>query len=41
VFQVRLDAAGNFIETTKETPYFQIGEIKYGKPIIDRVLMKI
>ena len=31
-------AAGNFIEATPETPYFQIGESKYGKPIIDRVL---
>lgn len=31
-------AAGNFIETCKETPYFQIGETKYGKPIIDRVV---
>jgi len=31
-------AAGNFIETCSETPYFQIGEIKYGKPIIDRVV---
>ena len=31
-------AAGNFIETTRETPYFQIGETKYGKPIIDRVV---
>lgn len=29
---------GNFIETTRDTPYFQIGESKYGKPIIDRVL---
>jgi len=29
---------GNFIEATAETPYFQIGEIKYGKPIIDRVI---
>ena len=29
---------GNFIEATPETPYFQIGEIKYGKPIIDRVV---
>ena len=28
---------GNFIEATKDTPYFQIGEHKYGKPIIDRV----
>jgi putative proteasome-type protease len=31
-------AEGNFIEATAETPYFQIGEIKYGKPIIDRVI---
>jgi putative proteasome-type protease len=31
-------AAGNFIETTAETRYFQIGESKYGKPIIDRVV---
>jgi putative proteasome-type protease len=31
-------AAGNFIEATPETRYFQIGESKYGKPIIDRVL---
>ncbi|MGH1416785.1 MAG: peptidase [Pelagimonas sp.] len=30
--------AGNFIEATEETPYFQIGEHKYGKPILDRVL---
>ena len=31
-------AEGNFIEATPETPYFQIGETKYGKPIIDRVI---
>ena len=31
-------AAGNFIEATRDTPYFQIGESKYGKPIIDRVI---
>jgi putative proteasome-type protease len=31
-------SAGNFIEATRETPYFQIGESKYGKPIIDRVV---
>jgi putative proteasome-type protease len=31
-------AAGNFIEATPETPYFQIGETKYGKPIIDRMI---
>lgn len=30
-------AAGNFIEATSDTPYFQIGESKYGKPIIDRI----
>ncbi len=30
--------AGNFIEPSQETPYFQIGETKYGKPIIDRVI---
>jgi putative proteasome-type protease len=29
---------GNFIEATAETCYFQIGETKYGKPIIDRVV---
>ncbi|WP_297462459.1 hypothetical protein [Ferrovum sp.] len=31
-------AEGNFIEATPETPYFQIGEVKYGKPIIDRII---
>ncbi|MEY5051153.1 MAG: hypothetical protein RLZZ619_1083, partial [Pseudomonadota bacterium] len=36
IFQVY--AAGNFIEATVETPYFQIGEAKYGKPILDRVI---
>jgi len=29
---------GNFIEATMDTPYFQIGESKYGKPILDRAL---
>ena len=29
---------GNFIEATEETPFFQIGESKYGKPILDRVV---
>lgn len=29
---------GNFIEATRETPYFQMGESKYGKPVIDRVI---
>jgi len=33
-------AAGNFIEATTDTPYFQIGESKYGKPIIDRVVSR-
>jgi len=32
-------AAGNFIESSRVNPYFQIGESKYGKPIIDRVLI--
>ncbi|MCB6184381.1 proteasome-type protease [Leeia sp. TBRC 13508] len=31
---------GNFIEATKDTMYFQIGESKYGKPIIDRVIRR-
>ena len=34
----RLYEAGNFIEASQETPYFQIGENKYGKPILDRVI---
>ncbi len=29
---------GNFIESTEDTTYFQIGEVKYGKPIIDRIV---
>lgn len=33
-------AAGNFIESSIDTPYFQIGESKYGKPIIDRVITR-
>ena len=31
-------SAGNFIEATRETCFFQIGESKYGKPMLDRVL---
>lgn len=31
-------AAGNFIECTVDTPYLQIGEHKYGKPILDRAI---
>ena len=36
LFQVY--SPGNFIEATDETPYFQIGESKYGKPVLDRVI---
>lgn len=35
-----LYSAGNFIEATPDTPYFQIGESKYGKPIVDRVMKR-
>lgn len=31
-------SAGNFIECTPDTPYLQIGEHKYGKPILDRAV---
>lgn len=31
-------AAGNFIEATSESPFLQIGENKYGKPILDRTI---
>ena len=34
----RVYSAGNFIEATRETCFFQVGESKYGKPILDRVL---
>jgi putative proteasome-type protease len=34
----RIYAAGNFIEAGADTPFFQTGEAKYGKPIIDRVI---
>jgi putative proteasome-type protease len=34
----RTFAEGNFIEATGDTPFFQTGETKYGKPIIDRVI---
>ena len=36
----RVYSEGNFIEATPETCYFQIGETKYGKPIIDRVITR-
>lgn len=29
---------GNFIQATEETPFLQIGETKYGKPILDRTI---
>jgi putative proteasome-type protease len=32
-------STGNFIEATPETCYFQIGESKYGKPVLDRILV--
>ncbi len=34
----RIYTAGNFISVSEETPYLQIGESKYGKPILDRIL---
>ena len=33
---IQIYAAGNFIEATPDTPFLQIGEHKYGKPILDR-----
>lgn len=38
LFQVY--SPGNFIESSDASPYLQIGEAKYGKPIIDRVLQR-
>jgi putative proteasome-type protease len=34
----RIYAEGNFVEAGADTPFFQTGETKYGKPIIDRVI---
>lgn len=34
----RIYAEGNFIEAGVDTPFFQTGETKYGKPILDRVI---
>jgi putative proteasome-type protease len=31
-------SAGNFIEATRETCFFQVGESKYGKPVLDRMI---
>jgi putative proteasome-type protease len=36
----RIYAEGTFIEAGDDTPYFQTGETKYGKPIIDRVITR-
>lgn len=36
----RLYAEGNFIEAGLDTPYFQTGETKYGKPILERVIRR-
>ncbi|MEM6746936.1 MAG: peptidase [Pseudomonadota bacterium] len=33
-------SAGNFIECVEDTPFLQIGEIKYGKPILDRTITR-
>jgi putative proteasome-type protease len=35
---IHVYAQGNFIEATDETPFFQLGESKYGKPMLDRVI---
>jgi putative proteasome-type protease len=34
----RIYAEGNFIEGSPDTPFFQTGETKYGKPILDRMI---
>ena len=31
---------GNYIEALNDTPFFQIGEIKYGKPVLDRLVSR-
>ncbi len=31
-------SAGNFIECKPDVPFFQIGETKYGRPMLDRVI---
>ena len=36
----RIYAEGDFIEAGTDTPFFQRGETKYGKPIIDRVITR-
>jgi putative proteasome-type protease len=37
----RIYAEGNFIEASFDTTYFQTGEAKYGKPILDRVIKRV
>jgi len=37
----RIYAEGNFIEAGVDTPFFQTGETKYGKPIVDRVITRL
>jgi len=37
----RIYCEGNFIEAGIDTPYFQTGETKYGKPIVDRVITRL
>ena len=37
----RIYSEGNFIEAGIDTPYFQTGETKYGKPIVDRVITRV
>ncbi len=36
----RIYAEGNFIESGIDTPYFQTGETKYGKPVLERVVSR-
>lgn len=36
----RIYSEGNFIEASQDTPFFQTGETKYGKPILDRVITR-
>lgn len=36
----RVHPEGNYIGATNETPYLQTGEVKYGKPILDRIIRK-
>src|SRR6266545_1460294 len=40
VLKQRGDAEGDFIEAGLDTPFFQTGETKYGKPILDRVITR-